>query len=427
MAGDRYVVLALSTARAGWLGAISRWANAGSIAVDVVKCVSVEEVRARLSSARPYSALLVDAGMHSVDRDLVDAAAAARCPVIAVAGRTSHDVGFGAAAVLGDGFSADVLIEMLRRTAVTVAAADVVVHAIDRAPNVGWRASVAALCGSGGTGTSTLAVALAQTLADDPRHGGLVLLADLCLRADQAMLHDAVDLTPALQELVEAHRRATPALGVVREHTFAVSARGYRLLLGLRRARNWPALRRRPLEAAFDGLALAHRVVVCDTDADVEGERECGSLDVEDRNVMARTSLRRANAVFVVGLPSLKGVHSMVQVIDDVVSLGVDAARVVPVFNRAPRTMRSRHGLASALASLLPDHVAVTAPVFVPERPVESALYDGTRLPDSLGTPLADAFDDVLAATTAPSVGTTAERVTPGSLGSWSEDEEVAG
>ena len=49
-------------------------------------------------------------------------------------------------------------------------------------------------------------------LGADARHGGRVLLADLALRADQAMIHDAGELGPGIQELVDAHRLGHPDL-----------------------------------------------------------------------------------------------------------------------------------------------------------------------------------------------------------------------
>src|SRR5205085_729703 len=74
-----------------------------------------------------------------------------------------------------------------------------------------WRGRLIAVTGPGGTGASVAAIALAQGLGSDVRYGGLVLLADLALNADQAMLHDARDVVPGVQELVEAHRNGEPA------------------------------------------------------------------------------------------------------------------------------------------------------------------------------------------------------------------------
>jgi hypothetical protein len=74
MAADRYVVLGLARARAGWFGQVARWATAAALPVDFVKTVSGEEVRSRLRSGRPFSALLVDGGLAALDRDLIELA-----------------------------------------------------------------------------------------------------------------------------------------------------------------------------------------------------------------------------------------------------------------------------------------------------------------------------------------------------------------
>ena len=84
MPADRYVVLGLARARAAWFGEVARWATAAALPIDFVKSVSVEEVRTRLRSGRPFSALLVDGGLPALDRDLVELAAQQRCAVIAV-------------------------------------------------------------------------------------------------------------------------------------------------------------------------------------------------------------------------------------------------------------------------------------------------------------------------------------------------------
>src|SRR5205085_2658800 len=153
----------------------------------------------------------------------------------------------------------------------------------------GWRGTVVAVTGPGGTGASTTAMALAQALGDDVRQAGMVLLADLRLHAELAMLHDAGDICPGVQELVEAHRGGLPSADEIRSLVLAPAGRSYHLLLGLRRARFWPVLRPQAFAAAFDSLEHTFRVVVCDVDGDLEGEDDGGSVDVEERNVMSRT------------------------------------------------------------------------------------------------------------------------------------------
>lgn len=182
----------------------------------------------------------------------------------------------------------------------------------------------------GGSGTSVLAMALAQAFGDREGRLGRVVSHDLALDADQAMLHAAPDIVPGLSELVELHRvvglpRADPRA------TFMVDGRRYELLLGLRRHRDWacaapPGDRRR-----VDGLSRAFPVVVADCDGDVEGEADCGSVDVEERNGLARAAWRRADAVVVVGTAELTGLHALpVRTMARLRQFGIETPRLVP-------------------------------------------------------------------------------------------------
>ncbi|MCL2394545.1 MAG: hypothetical protein FWC87_07630, partial [Acidimicrobiaceae bacterium] len=286
-----------------------------------------------------------------------------------------------------------------------------------------WRARLIAVCGAGGTGASTVAAALAEGLAADPSFGRRVLLADLALRADHAMLHDVPELGPGLQEVVEAHRLGRPAPEDLRQSTFDIPRRGYQLLIGLRRPAAWAVLRPRAVEVTLDGLRRAWQVVVADVTGDVEGEEETGSADVEERNALARTATVRADVVVVVGSAGLKGVHSLTLLIQALVASGVDPARVLPLVNRAPRGPRARAQIASTLASLL-GTTKVSNPVYLPERNVEEAFRDGLRLPSGLVQPGTAAVQAMLArlADHAPAVAE-ASAIAPGSLGTWTEQD----
>ena len=250
------------------------------------------------------------------------------------------------------------------------------------------------------------------------------MLADLCLHAEQGMLHDACDVVPGLQELVEAHRAVRPPVAEIRSMAFAITERHYDLVLGLRRARAWAGLRPRAFAAALEGLASAYDVVVFDTDADVEGEAEGGSVDVEERHVMARSAVSRADVVFAVGVPGLKGVHSLVRVISDLLAFGVDGRRLVPVVNRAPRSARARADVSAALTALIPPaHLGVAVPVFLPERHVDEAQRDGARLSASLCDPVAGAFSAVRDRYPARAPACAGPvPVVPGTLGRWGEE-----
>lgn len=443
MTTERYVVLGLAQVRSPWFRDLARWATSSSVPVEFVKAVSLEEVRVRLRSGRGYSALLVDDSVGGLDRDLIDAALEAGTAVVLIdSGRAASAwMELGASAVLPHDFERADLVQVLAQVAKPMTRATGVVATIrepDERPTP-YQGRLVGVAGAGGTGTSTVAMALAQGLAADPRHAGLVCLADLALDADQAMLHDARDIVPGVLELVEAHRGAAPTRDAVRSLTWRVDERGYQLLLGLRRHRDWTSIRPRALSAALDGLRSAFRVVVADIDSDLEGERATGSVDVEERNVMARSVASAADLVIAVGAPGLRGVHGLLRVTRDLRDHGVSDHRILPIVNRAPRGHRARAEITRAFGELLQASVGpngVASPIFLTERRgIEETLRDGARLPDAWLAPirepvlllLDDAEDGPFHGDLASHLDPAPVLVVPGSLGAWTEQHEPDG
>ncbi|MGH7644302.1 MAG: hypothetical protein ACREMR_01825, partial [Gemmatimonadales bacterium] len=333
MTGERFVLLGLAPARSEWFREVAGWATAAAIPAAFVKCVSAAELRARLASGRLFSAALLDARLPAADRDLMAAVREAGCvPIVVGDGRGRDWLGLGACAVLPATLTADDLVEALYRHAAMVRSGAAVPTIASPLAPARPPAPLVAVCGPGGTGASAVAIALAQGLAA-AAHDLPVLLADLCLRADQAMLHDARDVVPGVQELVELHRGGRPTVADVHAQTFQVTERGYRLLLGLRRARHWAGLRPRAFEAALTSLRQAFDAVVCDVEGDLEGEAAGGSIDVEERNLMARAAASQAHGVFAVGRADLSGLHGLVRLVGDLVDHGVPPERIVPVLN----------------------------------------------------------------------------------------------
>lgn len=442
---ERYVLLGLARARAEWFRTVGHWSTAAALPAEFVRCVSADEVRARLAAGRPFSALLVDAAVPGLDRDLLAAAHAAGCAVLVVdtvdADRDWR--GLGADAVLAPAFSRDELLEVLGAHAHAVADAAPTVRGEVAAGASAEPGRLIAVTGPGGTGASTLAIALAQGLAaraagagsgpvdgDDPARCP-VLLADLCRNADQAMLHDSRMLVPGIQEVVEMHRTARPTATEVLAQSFDVPDRGYRLLLGLRRPRHWVTLRPRAVEAAVDGLRRATEVLVADVEPDVEGEAETGSVDVEDRHALARSAITRAEVVVVVGEASMKGCFALVRTIGDLLDHGVPPDRVLPVVNRSPRSPRARAELTTGLATLLQASIGdagerLVSPLHLPPRRVDEALRDGVAVPAPLPGLLARAVD-ALADRAAPAdavADLVPEPIAPGSLSAFTSPED---
>jgi hypothetical protein len=431
----RYRVLGVAHPGSRWFRDVGRWSAGAALPVDFVRCVAVEELRARLASGRAWSAVLVDGGLGGVDRDLVDQARDAGAAVLVVDdGRRSGTdwLDLGADAVLPDGFDRGALLSALAARAPALKGLDQPPTARQAPPPSGWRGRLVAVTGPGGGGSSTVAMALAQGLGREPRHHGMVVLADLALHADLALLHDAGDVVPGLQELVEAHRTGTPSVDTVRGLTFSVDDRGYDLLLGLRRHRDWPVLRPRAVQAAVDSLLRAYRLVVADVDADLEGDDEVGSVDVEERNVLARTACLRADLVVVVASASLTGVRRLVLSMDELHRAGITADRLLPVVTSAPRRPRVRAELARAVADVLADVDAelgevVPAPLQLPERRHLDALHHlAAPMPGALVVPITRAVEALLDRAPIVPAGLRSldpVPIRPGSLGAWSEDD----
>jgi hypothetical protein len=438
MSNERYVVLGLAHVRSAWFREVSRWATSAVMPLDFVKCVSIDELRARLRSGRAFSAVIADDGLAGIDRDLIDAAREIGCATILIetGGPRRDAVNVGVSAVLPATFGRDELLATLDEHAVLIGAAVPESLAINppEAPAQAWRGRLIAVTGAGGTGTSLCSLALAQGLAADIRTQGRVLLADLALDADQAMLHDARDIVPGVQELVDAFRHGTPSTDEILGLTFG-DAHPYRLLLGLRRHRDWTALRPRAWLAALDGLRRTFTQIVADIDPDIEGERECGSVDVEERNLLARSVVEVAEVIVVTAQPGPQGVHRLVRELAALLEHGVRPERILPVLNRAPRPPRARAEIARTIAALTEPlgsrSSALASPLFVPDlRRIDTNLRDGASVPASFATSLADAVNAIATrAAVLPAAHRDEEplAIVPGSLGSWSTSQEAAG
>jgi hypothetical protein len=402
-ARERYVVVGLAQARSAWFAEVARWATSAALPVEFVKCVSQEELRALLASGRPFSAVLLDASLVGVDRDLADLARSVGSAVLVVDDNRVHrDWGdLGATTVLPATMGRSDLLDALATHATPIGRAEAVGVPVATAARASWQGTLVAVTGTAGAGASTVAAALSQGLGDDPRYAGVLVLADLALDAHQAVLHDAGDVVPGLPELVDAHRLGQPSIDEVRSLTFAVADRGYSLLLGLRRHRDWVQLRPRAVEAAIESLRRSYRLVVADIDRDLEGEDETGSTDVADRNVLARAAMAVAATVVVVGQPGTTRLHALVRLLDGVLGHGVAPADVVTVLNRAPRSPRARAELTRTLADLavlLPGGELLAGPLFLPDRRrLDDVVRDAGRLPAALCGPLATTVDGVLA------------------------------
>ena len=349
-----------------------------------------------LTGSRPWTAVLIDGTSPAADRDLIGLAArAGALPVVVDAAPGAIDwQALGAHATLPTDFGHDDLLAVTARDPSPAELAGV-----DR-PLVG-------VTGPGGTGSSTVAIAVSQGLAS---LGHDVLLADLCRNAELHVLHHLDSERPWIGDLVEAHRTSAPGPARLRELPTPVP-RGYHVLPGLRRSVGWSSLRPRALAATLHGLRSAYDFVVCDIDADLEGQAEGGSFDVEERNALARTAVANAAGVVAVGSGGAKGAHSLLRVLGELWSHGVRPDNTIAVVNRGDA--RSVDRLGAALDRL---GAGQTRKLFLPDLPLEPALLADAPLPASFVQPIAHGVLTLVgdAGGSQPAVP---ERIVPGSLG----------
>jgi MinD-like ATPase involved in chromosome partitioning or flagellar assembly len=421
---QRLTLFGLVGRTASWPQHIEAWATADTVPFRVSYCRSVAHLRARLDASDHACGVLLDGDLSFVDRDLLTALASAGGVAIVAAGarRRRPWPELGAAAVLPLDFDRDQLLEAVRDVV------DVPVEVPARPA-----ASLIAVTGPGGTGASVTAIALAQGLAAARRR---VLLADCCLHAEQAMLHNAHGTQPNVADVVEHHAGHTPEPREVRQLALGIVERGYYLLPGIARARHWSRIPEASLRAAMHSLRAAFDVVVADVDVDVEGEEQGGSLDVEERNVLARTVIGDADAVMVVGQPTMKGVYATVRAMVELLEFGVPPGRLLPVINRATTDPAVRADLSRAVSHLMGGVVgggtaavagmgSVGPVLFAPCVVVEERLRERDTLDDAWPSLLAGAVTAMLDRVgERPATKALPEPVAAGSLGHWAGAED---
>lgn len=398
---SRFVLIALGRPRSVWLDHIVSIATSGAIPAEVHKAVGIVDLFTQMTGGRAASAVLLDAGAPGVDRDVITRVHACGVSVFVVTDplvpRDWSDL--GADAVFTQTFRADELLDALTRSARSIPTTSFPDVASDR-PFIQpppWDASLIAVIGSGGTGASTVAIAAAQGLAQSDRGTTGVALIDLCRNAEQSMLHDADPSAPGLLELIDACRLGSPDAGAVQDHLTSIYKRGYDLLPGLRRRRLWTQLRPASSSAALAALRRCYGVVIADLDADLEGEAEAGSIDLEERHQLTRLAIDQATVTLVVGHASMKGLHSLTRVLRDLVDHGAAPSTLQPLFNFAPTGARSRSGYTAALAELTDGLGLSSTPIFVPTKDIDDRLRALVPFPSAVVEPIAGALKARLA------------------------------
>jgi hypothetical protein len=169
----------------------------------------------------------------------------------------------------------------------------------------------------------------------------------------------------------------------------------------------------------------AYGIVVADADSDVEGEEQTGSIDIEDRNFLARELATNADLVVLSARGGISGLSRSLQTFRDLVELGVQTERVLLVVIGAPRSTRQRSELTRTTLRLfneaVPSHSLAT-PVMVPiRRDLEPFFHDGTAPPlsalGSISAAVAERLDLIAPFEPRPNFQQAPVPIVPGHLG----------
>lgn len=411
----RFVVATLAPPRRRWVRDLSRWATTGDLPADVLTCLAGDELRALLGTGRPLSLVLVDAGTTALDRDLVAEVRAAGCAAVVVDdGRRQRDwESIGCAELVPEPHGPESVADVLGRHGRPV---DDEGRRPARALGLGRStpspATVIAVTGTGGSGASTVAAALAQSFGAPAGRQVPTALVDGSRRAAQTVLHAPDDVVPGLTELVDAHRNDAPDPELVRTFLRPVPRRGYDLLVGLRRTRDWAGLRPLALGAALDGLARTYRTVVVDHDPDVDGMAATGSVEVEERHALSRWAVDRADLVVMVGRPDLAGLHALSSLRADLFDHGVAPDRLLVVLNGVRAARLRQVGDVELRRAVGGPFVAVPH-----ARRLEEAHRNVAPLPRSLVSTVGAAAADGLRRAGPAALSDRSTVVAPGELG----------
>ena len=371
----------------------------GPGAVHGIRCRSAMELQLRAGRGE-LAAAVVDPSVVGVDPSLVRAVLD-HCPVVLV----------GPAGWAGEGASApriarlpldpaDLLATVARATSAARRNEDAAPRPVrTRAP-----APVLAVVEAAGPAGPALVGAVARALAATRGQPGDVLLADWTLDAPHRACHQIPADAPGLMDLVRVSRFGPPPGSAVEPLTYLTDG-GYRLLPGLACHHDWVSLGEAASRSVLDAVRSVAELVVVHVDRDLEGEAETGSLDIEDRNVLARTAVTEAALVAVTAPAAPAASHEVAAALHALERFRVPPGRVITVRPAAAAwaRVRARAGSPTGTVTLRvgrrPDRAVGVA--------LRRALHHGVVEPTGLARTAVEP-----------------ERIVPGTLGAWAQEVE---
>ena len=216
------------------------------------------------------------------------------------------------------------------------------------------KAKVIGVLGVGGAGSSTLAMSIAQVLAETSK----VILVDFCSDADLSMYHDIDRSLPSLTELLTAARQSSITVRQLRTFCIPVIGRNYFLLPGAKRQDETLLWRNRALEDVLSILQTEFEYVVCDLDGSFRSSQVIQAASAEATTLASEVALVHADAVVITMSNDLRGIHGGLRIFHRLVGDGRALASLALCVNRVPHKFTGKRQFSNANLTKLVNEVA---------------------------------------------------------------------
>lgn len=193
------------------------------------------------------------------------------------------------------------------------------------------------IVGVPGTGCSTVAMSLAQSLGVDYK----VLLVDLCADGDLAMYHDIDRGAPSLGELMASAMLSGITKKYLRNFYQPIVTRNYQLLAGIKRQEEVLTFRPSHVRDLFDTVKEDFDYVIFDMDSSLRSPKLLEAISDGSTTIASETVLDFLDLIVITLSNDLKGVHSGLRIAHRLMLHGFDSSTISLITTKSTNRLRA--------------------------------------------------------------------------------------
>ncbi len=254
--------------------------------------------------------------------------------------------------------------------------------------------SVVSVLGPGGTGSSTVAMSIAQVLGQGSEPS---ILLDGRTKGELAFLNEAGKHRLTVNELISASRVHSLSVEEVGSYLEFVPSRKYRLLKASSNPHAWLGWDPESIDTTLDSLSRSTRHLVADLNGSIFNLEETGCSDTASMESLTKACLDRSDLVVIVAGPDTKGLYSLTEMIQELHRAGFGDIASLVVINRTEPSRLKRHlaerQLESFLETAIKSASSSKAPlkyslVSIPNRSLERTHCEVEAIPEWICGPI---------------------------------------